>query len=580
MHANDAGQEHTLTHLADEIRAGRDLETAAGSLGLSVDEAADALFAALLSSEVPEDDVEPLRKAASRAERLLGRTRATLLLQALVLDLRVAAGAGRPGAVRLVGLLKELDRDGATPETVALRIRAIRRLHDAGQLDAALARCLGNVGGDGLTDIIGADELRQTLEGRALLHESMAMVALALDTFEVAMAEASAAVLLWAGSLDPQSQELRRPVIRALDLQLEAANKTTDPAAALHETLKTIEDTCGLNDPLVCEAKSLLWQALARTGMKAEAEALLPEVVADHERILGPDHRNTWTARLMKEVIAPRDFRTTSGAVSHWRGLVEGISGALGEQDELVFSARYELMQALGGHDATAGAEYAKELLRDASKTLGHSNPVTQNVQRLINHRRSHHDEAELYGGNSLSASNKLSGSRKTKERVLAQFREGIAQHGWIVHAIGAECSHAGHEHAGHSHGPDFGYTNGLSRYRDHPEFIVMGLPQLAVTEFLNTLGQRVREGERFDAGQLVEGLAEGYQVMLLEVSPENSAKYLTMANAIYRLPGRAPIRALQVVMPDADRRWPWEVGVTDTFRAAQPLLGPEIGPA
>ena len=72
-----------------------------------------------------------------------------------------------------------------------------------------------------------------------------------------------------------------------------------------------------------------------------------------------------------------------------------------------------------------------------------------------------------------------------------------VLRHGWALEAIGGEDRRA-----------DWVYTVGLSSGFAHPELVVVGglLDDAACT--LNELGELVRGGRRFEAGDLADGLA------------------------------------------------------------------------
>lgn len=139
-------------------------------------------------------------------------------------------------------------------------------------------------------------------------------------------------------------------------------------------------------------------------------------------------------------------------------------------------------------------------------------------------------------------------------EKILAL----IAEHGIAVQGVGAGDGE-----------PQFGYTVGLARLHQ-PEFLLFGLPMRLTQTLLNDIGLRVYRGEMaFSAGDTVHHLVADFPVRLLAVT--DSSTHLTMPNHLYGHPG-APIPALQIVYPDADRRWPWEPGARN---AGMPLLGP-----
>lgn len=146
------------------------------------------------------------------------------------------------------------------------------------------------------------------------------------------------------------------------------------------------------------------------------------------------------------------------------------------------------------------------------------------------------------------------------RDEVFAQVRNDIARHGvnitWVEAGDGEPC---------------FAYTVGLAG-RDHPELIVFGLNPDDSQWVLNNLAFRVRDGvQRFETAQLITGLAKNdIPIQLLAVV--DSSTHLTMSNAMYRRPGKAPVTAMQVVSPDFDSRWPWDEHNTV---AHTPLLGP-----
>jgi hypothetical protein len=167
--------------------------------------------------------------------------------------------------------------------------------------------------------------------------------------------------------------------------------------------------------------------------------------------------------------------------------------------------------------------------------------------------------------------------SKATRARILAEVRQRIDEHGWSVQAVGADCSVPGccsARRRGKSDSVDFGYTAGLIRYRGHPELIVTGVPQRETIYPLNLLGSRVRDGERFADGDIVEGVLRDGLVALQAVDARKSETRLVVANDLYRKAGGPPVDALQVVWPDVRGLYPWDSGYA-LPAAVQPLLGP-----
>ncbi len=143
--------------------------------------------------------------------------------------------------------------------------------------------------------------------------------------------------------------------------------------------------------------------------------------------------------------------------------------------------------------------------------------------------------------------------------RVLADVAEG----GW--HVIQAEG--AGAEHA---------FTVGLFRSFDHPEVIVFGLDAATREAALDRLGARVRAGERFEEGGVVDGILLDRPVAFRPVARRHYPAYLGYAGWFHGGP-RFP--ALQAVWPDSEGRFPWERWFSHALRDAQPLLA-ELEPA
>jgi hypothetical protein len=144
------------------------------------------------------------------------------------------------------------------------------------------------------------------------------------------------------------------------------------------------------------------------------------------------------------------------------------------------------------------------------------------------------------------------------RNKVFAVVRANIAAFG--VHIQGV------FDNKGQK--PPFYYTVGLGSI-EHPELIFVGGTQDEAQWILNNLAFRARDGvQRFDGPLEIPQFSEGFPLRLTPVA--DSSTHLTMANAMYRGAGRAPIPALQAMVPDATRRWPWEPG---SALAATPLL-------
>lgn len=144
--------------------------------------------------------------------------------------------------------------------------------------------------------------------------------------------------------------------------------------------------------------------------------------------------------------------------------------------------------------------------------------------------------------------------------RSADEFIEGviddIRQVGWAVIAV--EDEQGRHLHT---------YTAGLTRYHGHPELIFSGADFPTAHHVLDVLADGVREGRRFEPGQLLASDEVGRSCLMVRVDGGR----LPLAQALYGSPVTT-IDALQVVWSDEGGRWPWEM--CDHHRDGQQLYG------
>ncbi len=145
-----------------------------------------------------------------------------------------------------------------------------------------------------------------------------------------------------------------------------------------------------------------------------------------------------------------------------------------------------------------------------------------------------------------------------------AALRDLVERHGWAVVKIAED-----------DRGPGFAYTVGLARNYGHPEVLMSGLDLDLLHDILNDIGAQVRDGARFAPGDRSDDVLEGYSVAFRAIAAEAIPTYLGAAQRFY---GDTPFAALHCLWPDRDGRFPWDAGVTEWARRAQPALsdGPE----
>jgi len=134
---------------------------------------------------------------------------------------------------------------------------------------------------------------------------------------------------------------------------------------------------------------------------------------------------------------------------------------------------------------------------------------------------------------------------------------ELVARYGWAVqHVLPGSADEE----------PAFSYTVGLSRV-GLPELVVFGHGQDCAHDLLNAVAGRLWDGAPYRDDELVDDVLVRGALML--VRAVDTTRHLVWAHALAA--GRWPVEAWQLVLPDAEGRWPWEPG---SELAHLPLLG------
>jgi hypothetical protein len=148
------------------------------------------------------------------------------------------------------------------------------------------------------------------------------------------------------------------------------------------------------------------------------------------------------------------------------------------------------------------------------------------------------------------------------EQKIIAD----VETHGWHVIRVFED-----------GRSPEFAYTVGLWKSFRHPEIIIIGLPADTAHVILNDAGEAIRSGERFVPGMESNAFLEGYPVAFREIPKHLQWPYLGFAYWFYE---GADVPAVQLVYPDRESRWPWEQGVSEGFRAMQPVIADEALPS
>ncbi len=139
---------------------------------------------------------------------------------------------------------------------------------------------------------------------------------------------------------------------------------------------------------------------------------------------------------------------------------------------------------------------------------------------------------------------------------------DGIAKYGWYVIKVPKD-----------DEGPGFAFTMGLLKNFNHPEVIVTGLDLDTMHGMLNTIGDSVKAGGRYEPGQRVTQVIEGFPVELRAVEESYHKPYFGYALWYHRHYGTGAFRAIQCVWPAKNGAFPWEPAFPRVALRQQPLL-------
>ena len=139
------------------------------------------------------------------------------------------------------------------------------------------------------------------------------------------------------------------------------------------------------------------------------------------------------------------------------------------------------------------------------------------------------------------------------------RVRADIARFGWHLVLIPPDHGAAGWAH-----------TIGLEERFGHPELLVFGNDLAVLAPLLNALGERVRGGLKFAAGDELGGVLQGLPVAFRAIAPKWIQAFLGNAAWHYK---RERVAALQCFWPDPNGCFPWQPEVDLELRDDQPLL-------
>ncbi|MFB7795960.1 DUF4262 domain-containing protein [Streptomyces sp. NPDC056086] len=147
--------------------------------------------------------------------------------------------------------------------------------------------------------------------------------------------------------------------------------------------------------------------------------------------------------------------------------------------------------------------------------------------------------------------------ARRQREKYWSREMANVREHGWHVVGVGGGDI------------PDWSFTVGLWHSYRIPEIAMFGLELQGLMHWVNAAVAELRDGAATEAGTLLPGVIEGYEVQVQPVEVSWHRPLLGTAVGFYR---QNPVPVVQVVWPDRDHRWPSDEQASPGCRA-QPSL-------
>lgn len=118
---------------------------------------------------------------------------------------------------------------------------------------------------------------------------------------------------------------------------------------------------------------------------------------------------------------------------------------------------------------------------------------------------------------------------------------------------------------------PRFGYSIGLFKQLEHPELIILGLSPESTGTILNDIKSQIINGTNFIEGVNYYGFLADLPIQFIKVQRSYYKDYLGYAGWYYKESFDFPV--LQIVWPDKNGKFPWEIDFNKNFKFVQRLL-------
>ncbi|MFF5881235.1 tetratricopeptide repeat protein [Streptomyces californicus] len=200
--------------------------------------------------------------------------------------------------------------------------------------------------------------------------------------------------------LDRSAQQDSTDTLANLAHVLHAAGAASEEHLLRRRVLAERERVLGPDHPQTLHSRFTLAAALRGLGEHRQAADLLREVLADHERVRGPDHPNTLATR-NNLANALSELGESRQAADLLREVLADRERVLGPDHPNTLSSRNNLAAALHGlGEHRQAADLLREVLADHERVLGPDHPNTlatrNNLAATLGRLGEHQQAADL----------------------------------------------------------------------------------------------------------------------------------------------------------------------------------------
>jgi len=143
------------------------------------------------------------------------------------------------------------------------------------------------------------------------------------------------------------------------------------------------------------------------------------------------------------------------------------------------------------------------------------------------------------------------------------KFLRIIDEFGWFVMNVAPRID---------DEGDLWSYSTGLYYHYQHPEIIIFNESNDIRHSMINSIGERARQGERFEPGRGYADIIETFDVQFQPVDVSHYKEWVGWAIWFYDSdPASFPL--LQCFYPDMNGKFPWEPDCESWAVKSQPLL-------